>query len=67
MFFIFVSQFVAKYGTKYDYLKNVHARMANYNGINNISKVSVRKETREGHEILNKITPHFCLISCDKL
>lgn len=56
MFFIFVPQFVAKYGTKYDYLNNVHAWMANYTDINNVSKVSDRRDTRGGQNILNNIT-----------
>ena len=47
MFFIFVPQFVAKYGTKYDYLNNVHAWTANYNDINDVSKVSNMKTQEE--------------------
>lgn len=42
----FAPQFVAKYGTKYDYLNNVHAWTANYNDINNVSNVNGRRDTQ---------------------
>lgn len=52
----FVPQFVAKYGTKYDYLNNVYAWTTNYNDINNVSKVSDRKHTTGGHNVSNETT-----------
>jgi len=48
LFFIFLPQFVAKYGTKSDYFNNLNAWTANYSNANNVSKVSDGNDARGG-------------------